>query len=293
MRASIRSLVRTVAFARLWKSLRTLKAKAHLHAFHSELASYPSRWAEHDYGVPLEIWIADPVAEEWYDHDWPASDEITFLQRSRLKSGARVFDPGAHQGVVALQLAQVVGPSGQVLAVEAHPHNADVGERNRVQNGCRWLEILKAAVGDRPGSLALVVTMLNAKIGQVGGVGRVAVPAVTIDRLAEDHGTPDVVFLDVEGYECAALRGARRTLASAPDLLIEVHAECGLEELGGSVEKLLASIPSDVYDLFFAPGTRDGVAYEAGEFVPWRLDLPGTRSRFFLAAIRGSILPPV
>jgi len=286
MSASIRSLIRSVIPAFAWNILRNLKAQSRLQQFNSDLSRFSERLAHHNYGgVPLAVWITDPVAEEWYEHDWPVSHEIEFLSRFRLKPGARVFDLGAHQCVVALQLTRVVGAEGSVLAVEAHPHNAEVGRRNRLQNGYPWLEIINAAVSDRPGSVVLDVTMLNCKVGQVGEIGRVEVPAFTIDELAEKHGTPDVILIDIEGHECAALRGAVQTLATRPDLLIEVHAGCGLEELAGSVRELLESIPSASYDLSIATGFRDGVACEAGEFRPFRPDDPATGARFFLAAI--------
>ena len=37
------------------------------------------------------------------------------LGQHQLKQGARTFDIGAHQGVVGLQLADRVGPTGQVV----------------------------------------------------------------------------------------------------------------------------------------------------------------------------------
>ncbi len=62
------------------------------------------------------------MAEGWYDHDWvDVMNEITLLRKSRLKVGARVFDIGAHQAVVALLLSRTVGPTGEVIAVEADP----------------------------------------------------------------------------------------------------------------------------------------------------------------------------
>ena len=72
----------------------------------AEVERYPARVVRHTYaGVPLEIEIADQTAADWYDRDWARSaefKEITLLKRHRLKPGARVFDVGAHQCIVAL-----------------------------------------------------------------------------------------------------------------------------------------------------------------------------------------------
>ena len=71
----------------------------------------------------------------------------------------------------------------------------------------------------------------------------VAVRAVTIDELTAEHGAPDVLFVDVEGYELHVLRGAHRTLESCrPDLFVEVHMGEGLERFGDA-DALLALIP--------------------------------------------------
>jgi tRNA A58 N-methylase Trm61 len=59
---------------------------------------------------------------------------VAELAGSRLKAGARVFDLGAHQAVVALMLSQLVGHEGEVIALEAERHNFEVAERNRKLN---------------------------------------------------------------------------------------------------------------------------------------------------------------
>src|SRR5271167_4070744 len=56
-----------------------------------------------------------------------------------------------------------------------------------------------------------------------GPLEMTSVPAFSVDDLARTHGTPGVLFIDVKGFECEALRGARETLSSAPDLFVEVH----------------------------------------------------------------------
>src|SRR5262245_12904136 len=81
--------------------------------------TFPARVVEHNYGGgPLKVYICDPLSRGWYDRDWAEMPEITALRQRQLKSGARVFDLGAHQGVVALMLAREVGPLGQVVTVE-------------------------------------------------------------------------------------------------------------------------------------------------------------------------------
>src|SRR4051812_44160356 len=80
------------------------------------VAQYRRRIVEHHYGSrELRIELGDPLAQGWYDNDWPELPEVVLLKRHGLRRGARVFDLGAHQGVVALMLADAVGPTGQVI----------------------------------------------------------------------------------------------------------------------------------------------------------------------------------
>lgn len=81
------------------------------------------------------------------------------------------------------------------------------------------------------------------------------VDTLTVDALTAQYGPPQVVCIDIEGYELHALRGAHNTLARhRPDLFIEVHTGCGLEQFGGSVPAVLAAIP-DGYEVYVAPKT--------------------------------------
>jgi hypothetical protein len=112
----------------VWTRLRLARLRSSIRA------SEP-RSVEHSYGgFFLNIHLSDPLAEGWYDHDWPELPEIALLKRYRLRPGARVFDLGAHQCVVALMMAKIVGPSGLVVALEANSHNATIGRRNRDLN---------------------------------------------------------------------------------------------------------------------------------------------------------------
>jgi FkbM family methyltransferase len=249
---------------------------------HHELVRFRAYTAEHSYaGLRLKVHIGDPMARGWYDHDWPPQTEIELLREHGLRPGARVFDIGAHQGVVALLLAHRVGPSGEVLAVEALPHNARVCEINCTLNGARNIRTVHAAISDRPGTVQLALDF-NAQVCHGESMTRtVPVPAVTVDELSRQHGMPDLLFIDVEGYECHALRGAQQTLAQHPVCFIEVHAGCGLELSGGSIAELFTHVPFTRYRFFaWTESNRNPVQVERPVDCP-----PG---RFFLMAIRRS-----
>jgi FkbM family methyltransferase len=177
-------------------------------------------------------------------------------------------------------LADVVGPHGHIVAVEPNPHNAAQCLRNRELNAKPWVEVVQAAVAAEEGTI-LLNGGLNAQVAAVGEYGGVIeVPAVTIDTLAARFGIPDVLFIDVEGFEVQALRGAHRTLSVQPDCFVEVHIGCGLEQAGGCIGDIVGYFPTTRYELW-ACSESDATMHPFPEIPPDHL-----RSRIFLLALK-------
>ena len=258
----------------LWARLRTARAQR-------RLAGYPRRIVQHNYGgFPLDIVISDPVAADWYDHDVALPPELELLRRRGLQSGARVFDLGAHQGVVALMLAGLVGPTGQVIAVEAVAHNARCATENRRLNLADNIVVLHAAAAEQPGTLEFEDGGGSHVATGQGEWTSTSVEAVTVDGLTEKFGPPDVLYLDVEGYEQQVLNGARRTLVTKrPDCFVEIHVAAGLESFGGSIAGVLAHFPAEQYELFVRG------ADPSDEFEPATSEVVNRQKRFFLVAL--------
>lgn len=223
--------------------------------------------------------LSDPLAQGWYDHDWAELPEIEALRGTSLRPGARVFDIGAHQGIVAMMLAREVGESGFVLAVEPNGHNVAAAIKNRELNGMSQIEIVEAAVSDGSGSLVFNQGLDGQIDDGSGAGGTMRVSSVTLDQLADRFGVPRVVVLDVEGAECMVLDKGAQVLNSGADFVVEVHVNCGLEKLGGSVERLLAFFPQD---RFLVSARAEGDT----SFRLLTADDPITRDRFFLLARR-------
>ena len=257
----------------LWTMLRLARVWSSVHF-------YRERKVTHVYGgFPLSIWLTDPLAQGWYDSDWPELPEIALLKTGRLKQGARVFDIGAHQCVVAMMLSRIVGTEGQVVALEANPHNAEIGGRNRALNDIAQLKILHGAAAKESGTLQFGKGLNGAVAGGERDWGQQRVRAYSVDELAREFGAPDVLFMDVEGFECEVLKGARETLRERPDVFIEVHSRCGLERFDGSREEILNTFSGDHYMLFAADA-------DSSRFLPVRDAnmLPATR--FFLVGLK-------
>ncbi|AWN38089.1 FkbM family methyltransferase [Methylobacterium radiodurans] len=246
-----------------------------------EIRSFNRRVVSHRFGgLDLKVSLRDPVAEEWYDHDQETLAEIRFFQDAgALREGGIVFDLGAHQAVVALQLSACVGASGRVVALEANPHNAQVARENIALNGAHNLTLLHAAAASEDGEIAFNESLNGQVDGGAGTHGVIRVPSRSVDSLIGEFGVPDIIYLDVEGFECAVLEGASGALSQVKNWFIEVHGGAGLEKFGGSVDRLLAHFDAERFDRYFC-------RTDAGPFTP----LDDTRSldgtRWFFIATR-------
>jgi FkbM family methyltransferase len=143
------------------------------------------------------------------------------LMLSVIKPGQTVLDLGAHLGTFSLAAAAA---GCRVIAVEASPENVSLlrasAEKNRFHN----LQVVHAAVSDRPGTL---------KFFSYGPYGHVAtseneaksveVRALAVDDLLAELGVKRVDFikLDVEGSEIKAVDGMRKLLGgSEPPIMV-------------------------------------------------------------------------
>ena len=253
----MKQLIRRVLPDRLYTRLGIVRDRLALARFHAYVARH---WYG---GYELSVHIEDEMAQGWYDHDWPMMAEIaTLAAHGRLAQGARVFDIGAHQGVVAMILGQLVGTNGSVVALEATPHNAAVARKNVEVNALSQVCVVHAAGAEAPGVLQFSPRM-NGHVAAADEAS-VDVRAITVDELTAEHGVPQVLFVDVEGYELHVLRGARRTLAEhRPDLFVEVHMGEGLERFGNA-DDLLALIPRDYEVLVSKTDAGPYVSLEEG-----------------------------
>ena len=146
-----------------------------------------------------------------------------------VRPGDIVWDVGANVGVYTELFCEWVGKDGLVVAFEPFADSC-AHIRERVPD-CAWLRVENVALGetDAVGSLVTSADSVEnhlATDSSVDAAGSVAVTICRGDTICARLGrTPNVVKVDVEGFEEEVLAGMAETLTS-PDvrtLLVEVH----------------------------------------------------------------------
>jgi len=172
---------------------------------------------------------------------------ITEAFQRLLRPGDVVMDCGANIGYYALQEAVAVGSIGKVYAIEPVPANADILGRNARLNLYDNVEVHRMAMGDTDRADHIYISSMSNMCTMAGGKGwrrfvdRVPVQVTTVDSFIDMVGrTPDVIRMDVEGYEVNVVNGMGRLLALGEPLrlFIEVHFDILLGRVVPMLEKL-------------------------------------------------------
>ncbi len=168
--------------------------------------------------------------------------EEDIIEHFTPKEGDIVVDIGAHMGRYTIIGAKRVGAQGKVVAIEAHPGNFEMLNRNIKLNQLTNVIPLNYAVYSKETKIKLYLpdeesgyTMHHSimsnyvftKYKDKTEDKFVEVSANTLDYFLQLEGITDVnwIKIDVEGAEFEVLKGAHNVLSNSKNisLLIEVH----------------------------------------------------------------------
>lgn len=184
--------------------------------------------------------VRDVLLRAYYDvlvSRFRARDEPDLqIVRYLLRTGDVAVDVGANIGVYTRHMAEVIGRSGRVVAIE--PLDANFSILRFIARRHNWSNVLplKIACSDVPGIGVMDVPLKDGGLQdryraylveavpgtpQVGEAVRMVRLDDVVRRLAVE---PTLVKIDVEGHEMAVLRGALLTIRRhRPALLVEAH----------------------------------------------------------------------
>src|ERR687890_701967 len=164
--------------------------------------------------------------------------EDDIIEHFTPKQGDIVVDIGAHMGRYTIIASKRVGTNGKVVAIEAHPGNFEMLNRNIKLNQLANVIPLNYAVYSKETKVKLYLpeeesgyTIYNTIMSNRAGTEDkfVDVNGQTVDYLLELNQIKEELInwikIDVEGAEFEVLKGATNVLSKSKDiaLLIEIH----------------------------------------------------------------------
>ncbi len=213
---------------------------------HTALVS--TRW-----GAKMLVDTRDAAIAPWIVLDGLWETHVTDWLQQTLRPGQTFVDVGANVGYFTLLGAKLVGPTGRVVAVEAHPGLAELLRRNVIMNGFYgYVTTWHRAAWSTATSLELHQRLNFSGASSVGAIGAealdrlgdteemVEVQAVAVDELLDGLPPVDVLKMDIEGAELRAFTGLSRTLEASRDISVMFEwAPALIEAVGDKAEGLV------------------------------------------------------
>src|ERR671915_1256839 len=209
-----------------------------------------------------------PIKKEEIMHMTIREDHI--IEHFTPKQGDVVVDIGAHMGRYTIISSKRVGANGKVVAIEAHPNNFEMLNRNIKLNQLTNVVPLNYAVYSKETKIKLYLpdeesgyTMHHSimsnyvftKYKDKTEDKFVEVSANTLDYFLQLEGITDVnwIKIDVEGAEFEVLKGSHNVLSNSKDisLLIEVHGK-------DTYEPIIESLRSHNFKIDFEKTYENG-----------------------------------
>jgi FkbM family methyltransferase len=163
---------------------------------------------------------------------------ITLFLASLIKPGMAAVDLGANHGYYTLLLADGVGDTGSVVAVEPLPSLARLLRFSIEFNGySSWTSVVQAAAMDRQGECTMSIRPgepMNAEVieaqrkqkGYADWMEMIKVPCATVDQIVGAK-TLDIIKIDVEGAEWAVWTGMAGLLARNREIQVIMEFNAG------------------------------------------------------------------
>jgi FkbM family methyltransferase len=168
------------------------------------------------------------------------------------------LDVGACHGVYSLTFL-CLNPKGRVIAIEPSPTAREILEYNTAANNFDdRVEIISDAAGANNGTMHATANWHHLEATK-NRQDAIAVGTRSIDAICDEYAcTPDLVKVDVEGFELYVLQGATRLLLHRPSLYLEIHPQmaCKLDYDHTLCFDLLAQFDYEITEVDGRPMTR-------------------------------------
>lgn len=144
-----------------------------------------------------------------------------------VRPGSIIYDVGAHVGYYTLLASRLTGEGGSIMAFEPFPRNIAFLRRHLEINDVTNVRVFEAAASNKT-SNAFLVKGGNSYLGRLATEGEIQVATYRVDDIVAQQNLPppDLIKMDIEGAEAAALQGMSAVISRHhPTILLATHGD--------------------------------------------------------------------
>lgn len=175
-----------------------------------------------------DIGFATHMLTDGYWEMW-----LTEFMARTIKDGTFVLDVGANYGYYSVLMADLIGPTGTLIAFEPNPRAAAAAKASLSVNGFGSRStVMQAAAAQATGTAPFCIPHHEPKNAAMvpQGYSRanadvIEVPTVTIDEVCRGKPRVDFIKIDAEGGEYRIYQGMEETIRrDRPMIILEFNA---------------------------------------------------------------------
>ena len=156
---------------------------------------------------------------------------LLHILKSEVTNGMTCIDLGANIGYVTLLLADIVGPHGKIFAIEPDPNNVELLKNNiKINKFEERTKIFQMGISNIKGVSDFYIG-LSSNLG--GMIKRhntnsdpIKIKIDTLSNFCKEYDIPDLIKMDIEGYEVEVLEGMFDIIKERSDpckIVMELH----------------------------------------------------------------------
>ncbi|WP_228851060.1 FkbM family methyltransferase [Aegicerativicinus sediminis] len=203
--------------------------------FYNKIRNIPftnrKEWKLHYKELRLKFDTSDSYSHTWfyprYGYGKIHEPVTTDLFSKYSKKDSIVIDVGAHLGYFSC-IASKLAPKGKVYAFEVDPLAYRLTQNNVALNKLYNVEVYNTAISNTNEGVsinALITPNPGIVINKITQEKVVKIPSTTLDQFCtENHISPELIKIDVEGAEFLVLEGMKNLLSREKMVIIlEIH----------------------------------------------------------------------
>lgn len=211
--------------------MRTIKRGLHSILAHTLLRQGTVRQVPLGPYRGLKFYMSEPMMSRLGTFYRAYEPDVSAWLSEQIQPGMTVYIVGGHIGIHVLHVARLLQGQGRVIVFEGWPENYAALQRNVELNLQLQVDIAleQQCIAAAPGLIRMAQGSSDGKHHIAAGdeAQTIEVPATSLDAYWQStNACPDMILIDIEGFELDALKGGEKLLATCkPVLVLEHHGE--------------------------------------------------------------------